>query len=235
MPKLKTDSQKIIRIQDSTLAKTIPERLSFLRSVLRLSREELVAEYNIPKTTLLSWENGIKNISDPNLHRLLDVYLQEGLIATAEWVKTGEGPAPYWSKEAELGRMHDTPEPLLTTMPETDDLLFAQEAMFFRSLSQQSVTFMLNSDDMAPQYHKGDMVGGRFKSGQELENLLNQACIVRLRDGRDCVRILTRAEKSNCFNLICSNPAAANKDFPAVMPEIEIMKAAKIIWVRSRD
>jgi hypothetical protein len=246
--------QKIIRIEDHGVAKTPSERLTFLRQVLRLSREELLGEYAIPKTSLLTWEHGSKNISDQNLHRLLDIYLQEGLAVTLEWVRTGEGEAPHWTSGAAFSRAiklgaveksgkkpvklkSERPVPVLVT----DDFLFAQEAMYFRNLSDQSIAVLLKSDDMAPRFYRGDMVAGRFRWGEDLYDLVNKDCIVRTVDGKEYVRTLVKCTEKKkdqkgavLFDLICANPSAAY-DVPAVMTAVPVEMAAPIIWIRRRE
>lgn len=245
--------QKIVRIQECELLETnssMPhERLSILRRILRLSREELLGEYDIPKTTLLSWEHGIKNISDQNLHRLLDIYLQEGLVATPEWVREGSGIGPHWVKDSAFGNQANNQANNKTGIEKnnrnpqielpSEDTMFSQEALFFRGLSENSIALMVCTDDMAPYCYKGDMVGGRFKTGKEIKKCLNQPCIVRLKDGKDCIRVLVESlenykNNKNLFSLICMNPAAV-KDCPAVLADIEIEMAAPIIWRRQRE
>jgi len=254
--------QKITRLDQHALAKTPPERLTFLRQVLRLSREEMLGEYGIPKNSLLSWEHGSKNISDQNLHRLLDIYLQEGLIINLEWVRSGEGVAPYWASGADLSRNlkleklenleKEKPKknkPItdlnlnlnMNLNPKTDDFLLAQEVTYFRNLSEEGVAVILKSDDMAPSYYRGDMVGGRFKEGEDLYGLINKDCIVRTNDDKEYIRTLVKHAEEKVdrngaikFDLICKNPAAAY-DAPAVLSGVFVQKAAPIIWIRRRD
>jgi len=268
MPSQKTNQkagQKIVRLEDHALAKTPAERLTFLRQVLRLSREEMLGEYGFPKTSLLSWEHGSKNISDQNLHRLLDVYLQEGLIVNLEWVRTGEGKAPYWVSGADLSRDFKLDQPaeiagsaeasgknkkknkvnLDASRPvpdlNSDDFLLAQEVTYFRSLSDDSTAVILKSDDMAPRLYRGDMVGGRFKQGEDLYGLVNQDCIIQTNDDKEYIRTLIKNPEEKVdrhgaikFDLVCANPTAAYET-PAVLSGVFVQRAARIILIRRRE
>ena len=249
---------KISRIEDCNLAKNLPERLLKIREVLRLSREALLGEYGIPKTSLLSWEHGIKNISDDYLRRLLAVYAQEGLLVDIHWVKTGQGTGPQWIRGEENAVEIIAPvidkkfkknlkeDPAIRM---TDDLLLSQEVVFFKHLGANSIALMVESDDMQPYFSRGDWVGGRFRTGDELEKIINLPCIVRLENGQEFIRILSpvlrknmknnksskNKDSKNLFHLSCTNPAAVSKNKPAVIPNAVVKMAAPIVWIRKKE
>ena len=74
-------------------------RLRFIRSISGLTRNEIEEKYGLPEITLRKWETGNITLSKKGIIRCLDVYRQEDIICSEDWIINGTGPRPYLAIE----------------------------------------------------------------------------------------------------------------------------------------
>lgn len=224
-------------MQDNTVdlqKMTTPgERLKYIREhLIKLSRAEIQEKHGLSQDTLAAWENGKINITEKSIERCIKIYNAENLIFSKEWLLTGEGLSPNFSFE--LNRYFKSFPSEWDSKFIDDHILIAKEIEYFRSLTLNSVTALISTEDMLPLYSLGDYVGGRLKSKKELENCIGKDCIVRTKDQATYIRRIAKGKDKKHFNLVCINPHWKGNVEP-VLFNVEIESAAPIIWHRRSD
>lgn len=209
------------------------ERLKYIRErLVKLSRAEIQDKYGLSQDTLAAWENEKTNITEKGIDRCIKIYNAENLIFSKEWLLTGEGLSPNFSFE--LNRYFKNFPTDFSSLPVDDHFLLAKEIEYFRSLTQNSVTALVSSEDMVPLYAPGDYVGGRLRSKKELEHCIGKDCIIRTKDQATYIRRLVKGKDKKHFNLVCINPQWQGNIEPVIY-NVEIESAAPIIWHRRSD
>lgn len=209
------------------------ERLKYIREhLVKLSRAEIQDKYGLSQDTLAAWENEKINITEKGIDRCIKIYNAENLIFSKEWLLTGEGLSPNFSFE--LNRYFKNFPTDLNTTSVDDQLLIAKEIEYFRSLTQNSVTALVSSEDMLPLYAPGDYVGGRLRSKKAIEHCIGKDCIIRTKDQATYIRRIVKGKDKKHFNLACTNPQWKGNAEP-VLYNVEIESAAPIIWHRRSD
>lgn len=213
--------------------KTPGERLKYIRKkLLKLSRADIHKKYGLSLNTLAAWENEKIQISEKGIHRCIKIYNAENLIVSREWLLVGEGLNPNFSFD--LNRYFTTLPTNEPTSKTDDNILLAKEIDFFRSLTSNSVTGLIPSDDMLPTYSCGDHVGGRFRYKKDIDHCIGKNCIIKTKDGDTYIRRLAKNPSGRGYNLVCLNPEWDGNPEP-VLFGVEVECAAPIIWHRRHD
>ncbi len=209
------------------------DRLKYIREqLLKLSRSDVYKKYGLSPDTLSAWEKGKIQITERGIERCIKIYNAENLLVSREWILTGEGIDPSFSLDLKKYFSTLTTEKDLT--PINDTTLLAKEIDFFRSLTPNSITGLISSDDMLPIYARGDYVGGRLRYGKDIENCIDKDCIVKTKDGATYIRRLSKSPRGEKYNLACLNLNWNGSPEPIIF-DVELEGAAPIIWHRRMD
>lgn len=174
------------------------ERLRFLRSITRLDRTSLAAKYNIPEITLRLWENDKVPITNKGINRCLEVYRQEGINVTEQWLKDGIGDLPTINHT--LISFMDKSSPTAELIKNNIENDYA----YFKNTYPDCILFKVSGEEMMPSYKSGDFVIGR-KNNEDLIKLNNKDAIILLESGEVVFRrVFITLE--NKINLSCTNP-----------------------------
>jgi hypothetical protein len=207
---------------------TINSRLKGLRKILRVTRSFIYNKYGLSQDTLKSWETD-KKITPNGLDKCLEIYRNEGISVTKEWVLTGNGPNPKISFDINRYLEEITSNSSLHEI--NDELLILEEINFFKNLSENSVVIMVKNNDMLPFYQPGDYVGGRFQKDLDIDSIIGFNCIVK-HDLSFMIKRIIRNEKLGT-NLVITNPSYGSLSDPVIynytiLPE----QVAPICWHR---
>lgn len=208
--------------------KTPGERLKYIRSLLRLTRSYLQEKYNLPEVTLKSWENGTTNVSSSGAKRCVEIYLNEGMIVSEDWILEGLGLDPTASVKVSQYFAIPSSKELLAG---DDEVCMLREANTFKESQPGIVIMIVSNDDMRPFYKPGDYVGGKMRFGNDVQTGVNKDCIIHLKNGERFFRRLIKGNKG--YNLTCLNPGETTAE--PVLYNVEIEGAAPIIWHRWKD
>lgn len=220
-------------VSDLLKLKNIGDRLKYIReNLLKLSRADVQKKYGISPDTLAAWENEKVNISIKGVERCIKFFNAENLIVSKEWILTGEGLNPKFSFD--LNRYFNTLPTNEADETLDDNILIAKEIDFFRSLTTNSITGLIASEDMLPTYSRGDYVGGRFRYGKEIDLCIGKNCIIKTKDGATYIRRVAKNPSGKGYNLVCLNPEWDGNPEPVIF-SVEIECAAPIIWHRRYD
>ncbi|MHB1949708.1 MAG: helix-turn-helix domain-containing protein, partial [Gammaproteobacteria bacterium] len=125
------------------------ERVRFVRSLTKLSREAFESKYGINRNTLKSWELGINTLTEKSAIQIADAIKSEGFSCSPEWLIFGMGPEP---------RSFNADDSLLDAISEQSKIIY--EAEYFKKNNENSIVSMITDLSMFPNYEVGDYVGG---------------------------------------------------------------------------
>lgn len=204
-------------------------RLKYIRSLLRVSRAYLQEKYSIPEVTLKSWENGTTNLTKAGVQRCIEIYRNEGMIVSADWILEGIGIDPKTTASVS----HYFAMPTDQSLPlENDEIAMIRDANMFKEGHSNAVIMIVSNDDMRPFYKPGDYIGGKIRYSDALVEAVGKDCIIYLKNGEKYFRRLI-ASMHGYYNLACLNPNENNPE--PVLYKVEIEAAAPVIWHRWKD
>ncbi len=179
-------------------------RLRFIRSLTGLSRLAIEEKYQLPEITLKKWETGKMAISDKGIDKCIEIYKQENISATCEWIKNGTGPLPTF-----------------ISLIESQD----SDIQYFKSTYSNLLIYQIANDEMAPKYNMGETVLGVIDS-KEPQYFNNLDCIVQLESGEIFFRKVA-IQNENRINLICTNNSG-NNNF--ILFDVNPIAIAPVLW-----
>lgn len=194
----------------------IAQRLKYLRSLTRLSRDRLAKKHNFPEITLRSWETNKVKLSHKGLLRCIELYKKEGIFVTEEWLKNGTGPQPFLTGDvAALNYVNINKE----IQSEDENSRILRDSNALKELYPEMFIHYITSDEMLPQYKVGDFVGGIFHY-KDFENFHNHDCIIFLEYGKIIFRRVIISDDNHC-NLVSINPFTASREAIIFSPKIK--------------
>jgi HTH-type transcriptional regulator, cell division transcriptional repressor len=218
--------------------KSTPEargkRLKSLRMMAGLSRKALEDKYDVSASTMQSWEDAkAGGLTEKGSKRAIEVFRQEGIRCTVDWLLFGIGLPPQLSdklfqQQIQLQEAIDD-----RTAMVDDRTRIVKELLAFRQHNPDAVEFIVPDDGMMPLYHKGDYVAGKRRYNEAITNVVGMDCIIETKENEVLLRRLKLGAKPGSYTLICLNPDANVTEF--ALHDREILSAAPVIWLRRRD
>ncbi len=196
------------------------ERVRFVRSLTKLSREAFEERYGINKNTLKSWELGVNTLTEKSAKTVAEAIQNEGYSCSAEWLIFGLGSEPR-----PLSQTED--EELLAEVDQQSKVIY--EADYFKRNNTNSVVYMITDGSMYPNYKIGDYVGGiKEEPIIKINYFVGYSCIITLLDEIVLVRNCLLG-KNDCI-ILCP----LNTQYQADIVKIDdITSIASIVWHRS--
>lgn len=210
-----------------TMLNSSAERLRSIRKLSRLSRSDIANKHGISANTLKHWETSSQPLSDNAINKCTEIYRNEGILFSRDWIIYGTGLAP--KTFAETGKNFTSTLEAETITQNDDELLLLKEVNFFRELYQDSTVMIVPNNDMLPYYKSGDYVCGRRVLPNQLSRAINKDCIIQLINGDKYFRRLVR-DNNGIYNITCLNPF--DVIYEPVLYNVQIESAAPIIWHR---
>ncbi len=210
-----------------TILNSSGERLKYIRSLSRLSRSQITEKYGISASTLKHWENSAQELSENILNKCVEIYRNEGILFSRDWIISGTGLAP--KSFAEIGKNFISPTLAQVANVNDDELLLIKEVHFFKELYSDGTVMIVPNNDMLPYFRSGDYVCGRWVFSDQIAKAVNQDCIIQLTNGGKYFRRLVQDNNGN-YNITCLNPLEAR--YEPVLYNVQIECVAPIIWHR---
>ena len=185
-------------MKEKKVFNSIGERIIFIRSALRITRNYLKNEYNISDNTLRTWENNKVVPSKKSLGPLIYAFKKEGINVSLDWLETGFGQIPIFN--AALETVYDEhPEKISLDLISSDDHRALYEIKNITSLYSDSVYMFLSDDLMNPRYFANSwLIGRKLK----LEACIGRDCIVKISGTESLTfRRVLQGMKKNVFTL----------------------------------
>jgi len=219
---------------DQSGSKSRAERLLCLREMSGLSRDKIQHRYGIARGTLQNWESArFGGLTVKGAKSMLKAYLAEGIVCDLDWLLHGIGQGPIYKKKDSLVQIQrDGLKNIMATNGWSDNrtTAIAQELLYFRNSHTHAIDMMVQDDAMSPFYNQGDYIAGIKAYQSDVENLVGKHCIVQTVEHGLMIRQLHRGSKLNRFSLQALNLETKKSTY---LPDVEIMFAAEVIWVRS--
>lgn len=179
-------------------------RLRFIRSLTGLTRLAIEQKYQLPEITLKKWETGKLAISDKGIAKCLEIYKQENIFTTYDWIKNGVGPLPSFIQK---------------------DADFDQDINYFKATYPNTLIHLVTNNEMMPRYQIGETVIGLIED-KEYSYYNNKDCIVILESDEIFFRRLIVQEKDK-INLVCTNNLVESN---FILYDIKPKTIAPVFW-----
>lgn len=189
-------------------------RLKFLRLITGLNRSEISNKYNIPLISLQKWENGTLPISHKVAKKFIDLYKEENIIATEEWLIKNQPPSPQIFSEGNIYQ-DDNIDPIIE---------------YFQTKFTDCHIYKIQNNEMLPTYKPNDIVIG-FTS-IDIIKLNDLDCIVTTADTNKIIFRRLMVTEYGIYNLRCLNPLTY---IDPILFDVKIKTIAPIRWHRIKE
>lgn len=217
--------------------KSTPEargkRLKSLRMMAGLSRKALEDKYSVSASTMQSWEDAkAGGLTEKGAKRGIEVFRQEGIRCTVDWLLYGIGLPPQLSDK--LFQQHTQITSVFDERIEvTEERAIVNELLAFRQHNPDAIEYIVPDDGMAPLYRKGDYVAGKRRYNDVIDLVVGMDCIIETKENEVLLRRLKAGSKPGLYTLVCLNPDATVSEF--AIHDQDILSAAPVIWLRRKD
>ena len=206
-------------------AKGRAERLSFVRGLSGLSRDQLTHRYGIAKSTLQNWESGRTCLTQNGAMKLLSVYRAEQIEISLDWLLHGVGTSPKLNDNRSGAQIESRlPESLL---PQRKQII--AELKGLRKLYPDLVECPINDTSMQPIFPEGSYVAGIKYYQDAMQKLIGHDCLVYALAVGLIVRRLMPGDRSGHYHLVPTNL----KPEHTVISNCKPVFVAKIIWAQA--
>lgn len=201
------------------------ERIKRARLLCGASRESIETKYKISQVTLRQWETrGSRKhgLSEKNAHKLVEVFFQEGVLCTKEWLLNGTGSGPSLISH----------KPLSDDWQEEESIL--KEVLAFQECNPSAIVQIMRDDSMFPFYSPSDYVGGIYNDkSEDFDLFLKRRCILETKEHGTLIRVLERDPNSpNKYVAYSTNPNTTAER--PILYSLTLIKVAEIVWHRKR-
>jgi len=226
----------------SELALARAKRIRTLRDALRYSREDFAQKYGekhgFTYSALQSWE-AVRwhGLTENGARKLVACFKEEGLDITIEWLMYGTGTDPY-EQAVRKGLASILPESAFNRAEEpaasysAEKPGIAQELRVFHQHNPGSVDAMVTDDGMSPWLMPGDHVAGQRYFDDDIEQGINQPCIIQTLAGNTLIRLLKPGKDISYYTLVCTNLNTTVNE--AIIENVKLFSAAPITWIRKK-
>lgn len=205
-------------------------RLRHLRKALRFSRSALSEKSKndlgeISEGAIKNWEYGrYGGLTEKGAKKLIQVFKQEGLDCTVEWLLygIGEDPTSFFTLLKHASQKSNA----------STETIITQELKIFYQLNKYPVDCIISDDAMTPTLLPGDHVAGSRYFDKDIELTVGHPCIVQTHTGSILVRIVKMGNQDGLFTLESSNPNTTASQ--ATIENIKLFSAAPVLWIRKR-
>ena len=142
------------------------------------------------------------------------MFSKEGLACSEEWLMFGKGPSPFLMKENPSSSINPA----------------FLEMEYFEEVNPGSLTHMLPSNDWAPCFYKGDIVGGLPVDTEDLFKSVGALCLFVVSQKILLGKLLAGSKK----DLFSIQQKSALELPGALLVDASFTKAYEIVWTRKR-
>ena len=209
------------------------ERLRRLRKMTRLSRKMYSERYQISSGTLQNWETArFGGLTEKGAHFMIETLAKEGIHCQFEWLMYGAGNGPLLTKTAQdLAKTHAPTKK--RKQPKSFPEALSTELGKFYQLHPNATHMSIIDDSMHPHYAKNDVVAGLKVTGDGIAQLCHNCCIIDTEEYGRLVRLMLKGTEPDHYHLLCLNQYTQEAHY--VLPNVKIIEAASIIWMRRED
>lgn len=209
------------------------QRLKLARNLTHLTRKDMYSCYGVNPNTIQAWEKGAVCLSEKNAQKLIDIFSKEGLNVTIAWLLHGDSSSFISSKLELIGNINEKNTKLKDILTVNGELKFFEELEFFQKNNSNAVTTAVSDEALLPFFRTGDYVGGVLLPKKDLNTLIGQFCIIKLKNDTTVTRKIFQQNSEMNFRIGGINPYIKEPNFL----DCEISSAAKITrhWLVGKD
>lgn len=223
--KKQTKKESLLSDKDQVMLRKRSERAVMLRETLGHSRAYFKDKYDLSPSTLQMWETFEKGgLGEDAAYRLSNIYQQEGLNVTPEWLMYGMGTDPL-----ERFRIGSPGFGKIPTSSPSNDKNIGDELKYFHALNVGALHQMIEDDAFLPWLAPGDYVAGLPYYDSDIKNCIGHICIVELENGETLVRHIKAGSSDGCYTLVCTNPESMTSN--RILHDCKLVLAAPIIRI----
>ncbi len=204
--------------------KDISTRLKKIRTLAKLSRADIARKYSVSQETLKAWEYGINQVNNNNVDLLLNIYRNEGILVTKEWLVLGKGEDPKSTFNKEIPSQNFIMD---------EPFQMQREISFLLNLNPDYIALKVTDDSMAPKFISDCTVIGKKRFADEINKVLGRDCIIKIKGKSEIIFRRLGLDENNRYILSILNPIDLIEEPIIIAKEIEF--AAPIIIVRYID
>lgn len=188
-------------------------------NTLYMNRKAFAKKFNIPYPTMQNWEDGrFGGLSKRGAKIIANVFTQEGIQCTPEWLLDEEGPAPKTMPKV----------PMHISEPQVNGYSAAQkEIKAFYENNPHAVHTTVSGNTMEPRFCDGEYVAGIQHKLEELQLLVGKDCIIHEKTGDVSVKRFIAIQSDNLLQL----STYANDKITELKLK-DLLYAAPVIWCR---
>lgn len=195
---------------------------------IELLMEKYQANYPVSYGTWRGWEAGAgEGLSEKGADKACKIFAEEGILCTTAWLLYGAGKGPQFIPTFDPNNTGW--QAIINTTDNKKQTDILEELSFFRQHHSDTLDFVIPDDTMAPRFIQGEYVAGIKRTGNLMEKVLGQDCIIQTVSGDTLVRNLREKTGNSTYTLACSNTQQTNKPF---LYDVHIIGLAPIIWQR---
>lgn len=215
---------------DSSIAKA--ERLTQLRKLAKLGRNDIAQMAGVSVLTYKGWENAkFGGIPLKRASSLVELFQIEGIRCSVDWIMHGTGEPPkkillHQTIQFQNAITNATQQP-----PEIiEQLQIKAELEFFRNNNEaETMSLTLPDDAMEPCFLQGDLVAGTKVPLEYADKTIGLNCIVRTKNNKVLLRQIQTGSDKISFTLLCLN---SNSKQQFILHDVELIDIAPVIWIR---
>lgn len=207
--------------------------LRLIRHMTQLTVDELIkkyqADYKISASAWKGWEHATRGgLSRRGASIVTAICVKEGIFFHPDWLYYNIGSPPRFAMAATRMRSYASESFLALKQGK----FIAEELSLFQQHYPEAIHMTVEDECMLPHFLPGDYVAGLPYTGQDIQKLIGQDCIVQTTDGRCLLRHLTDYQfDGSRAHLVCRN---LNVKHTNIATEAGISFAAAVIWQRKQ-
>jgi transcriptional regulator with XRE-family HTH domain len=203
----------------SNRLRTPGDRIKSLRTYLGLTRKKFAEKYGFSDSTLKAIEYSVAPLKPAQLHKLIEIFLKEGLPCSEEWILTGKGEV-LLKKEQIDSASSSLLDPI------------SEEIKVFQKHCHRSLVIQLEDNSMSPFYEKLDYIAGIKITRHLKPSDYGRPYVIVLPDDTKLVRSLYPGQQKGLFNLVSLN-LTDHLDHP-LHTNVTLKDIYEIVWYRKK-
>jgi HTH-type transcriptional regulator, cell division transcriptional repressor len=210
------------------------ERLTQLRKLAKLSRNDIAQMVGCSVLTYKGWENArFGGIPQKRAAMLVEALQTEGIESSVDWLIQGIGDQPKKILHYQVARFKEAiANPTKQTPENIEQLCIKAELEFFCNNNDWETIFITLPDDaMEPYFLQGDLVAGVKIPNEDFDKIIGLNCIVRTKNNKILLRQIQKSNTKDFFTLLSLNPDSKQ---PLILHDMELIDIAPAIWFRRK-
>lgn len=203
----------------------VGQRIKNIRTARGLTRPYLFQKYGVSTTSVYIYEEKNKPITRKFLLKILNIFKNEGIDVSEEWILFGTGKEPKIYYDQSLPQ-NDFLESVYKVHEEIDNLKYAE---IFKQLNPEFLTYLIEDEEtLLNVLPSGSLLLATNVPIQKLSNVCNRLLIFKLTNKTTILRTINYVGKAGLLLFKIEN----NSFVPdTILDTSKILKAGKVTCI----